>query len=296
MTHTRLFGFAQKSLSMLLISAAAVLLLFPVSTKAEEGKSIPVIAYAEQEGMGNITSYCNEVVFKDSTEAQPGDVIRVSAAYYPKCTFEGWYVNGTLKTLEKNYSFTVTADAPMYIVSAKFRQNGEHLKGHAELDISQTSWANRTCRFAEGSGAYNISVTTAMAVQGEQCIAAFETVLGDYKLARTYNITFTKYYNKNLETLDTPASLVFQIPQELQASGRIFRMINVYKGQPTVLEDADSSEATITFTSDKAGAYALVYKDVPSSMPPEGVEIDPQMAVTPEAAAVPEAEATPEIQ
>lgn len=282
MTHKRLLDFTKKTVLTLIAAAAAGLILIPASVRAAEDNGIPVLAYAEQEGMGSITSYCNEVAFKDSTEAQPGDVIRVSAAYYPKCTFEGWYVNGTLKTLEKNYSFTVTADAPMFIVSAKFRQNGEHLKGHAELDISQTSWANRTCRFAEGSGAYNISVTTAMALQGEQCIAAFESVLDDYTLARTYNITFTKYYDKNLDILDTPASFVFQIPQELQAPGRIFRMINVYKGQPAVLEDADSSEATITFTSDKAGAYALVYRDVPSEMPPEDAEIDPEMSVTPE--------------
>lgn len=288
MTRKRLLDFTRKTVLALITAAATGLILAPASAKAQETKSIPVIAYAEQEGMGNITSYCNEVVFKDSTEAQPGDVIRVSAVYYPKCTFEGWYVNGTLKTLEKNYSFTVTEDSPMYIVSAKYRQNGEHLKGHAELDISQTSWANRTCRFAEGSGAYNISVTTAMAVQGPQCIAAFESVLDGYTLARTYNITFTKNLDQNLETLNTPATLIFQIPQELQTSGRIFRMINVYKGQPTVLEDADSSESTITFTSDKAGAYALVYRDVPAGMPPEGVEIDPEMAVTPESEAAPE--------
>lgn len=294
MIRKKLRSTTKKTLLTLAGAAAVALFLFPAPVKAQETKTIPVLAYAEQEGMGNITSYRNEAVFKDSVEAQSGDVIRVSAAYYPKCTFEGWYVNGTLKTIEKNYSFTVTEDSPMYIVSAKFRQNGEHLKGHAELDISQTSWSNRTCRFAEGSGSYNISVTTAMAVQGEQCIAAFESVLDDYTLARTYNITFTKYYNKNLEILDAPATFVFQIPQELQASGRIFRIINVYKGQPTVLEDADSSESTLTFTSDKAGAYALVYKDVPSSMPPEGVEIDPEMSVTPEDVPV-EIPAVPEL-
>lgn len=268
MIREKLYG----TLKMALPALAAALFLFPSPVRAQEAKAVPVLAYAEQEGMGNITSYCNEAVFKDSVEAHAGDVIRVSAAYYPKCTFEGWYVNGVLKTIEKNYSFTVSEASPMYIVSARFRQNGEHLKGRAELDISKTSWSNRACRFAEGSGSHYISVTTAMAVQGEQCIAAFETVLDDYTLARTYNITFTKYYDKNLETLDAPAAFVFQIPQELQAPGRVFRMISVYKGQPTVLEDADSSETTLTFTSDKAGAYALVYKDAPVQTPPEDAE------------------------
>lgn len=277
----KLLHFTKNFAFALTTAAISAILFVPASVKAEEEKTVPVLTYAEQEGMGNITSYCNEAIFKDSIEAHSGDVIRVNAAYYPKCTFDGWYVNGTLKTLEKNYSFTV-ADEPMYIVSAKYSQNGQHLKGHAELDISQTSWANRVCRFAKDSVVKDVAVTTAMAVQGEKCIEAFHTVLGDFTLARTYNITFTKYYNKNLETLNAPADFVFQIPTELQAPGRIFRMINVYKGQPTVLEDIDSSETTITFSTDKAGAYALVYRDTPATMPPEDMEIDPGMMVTPE--------------
>lgn len=276
-----LLNFAKKT-AFVLTTAVSAFLLVPVSADAAEDNGVLVLAYAEQEGMGNITSYRNEAVFKDSAEAQPGDVIRVSAEHYPKCTFEGWYVNGTLKTLERNYSFTVSEDTPMYILSAKFRQNYEHLKGRAELDISQTSWTNRTCRFTNGTGAYDIAVTTTMALQGKECIAAFETVLDDFTIARTYNISFTKYYNKNLGTLDASADFVFQIPTELQAPGRVFRMINVYKGQPTVLEDMDASETTITFKNDKAGAYALVYRDTPATMPPEGVEIDPEMMVVPE--------------
>ncbi len=277
----KLLNLAKKT-TFVLATAISAFILAPTYADAAEDNEVLVLAYAEQEGMGNITSYHNEAMFKDSAEAQPGDVIRVSAEYYPKCTFEGWYVNGTLKTLEKNYSFTIAEDTPMYILSAKFRQNNEHLKGRAELDISQTNWTNRTCRFTNGTGAYDIAVTTSMALQGKECIAAFETVLDDFTIARTYNISFTKYYNKNLETLNAPADFVFQIPTELQAPGRVFRMINVYKGQPTVLEDMDASESTITFKNDKAGAYALVYRDTPATMPPEGVEIDPEMMVVPE--------------
>ena len=282
MIRKRLLKMTKNALFAFTAAAAMAFLFIPTNAKAAEGEPKPVLAYAEQEGMGSIVSYLNGAAFKDSTEAQPGDVIRLEAIYYPKCTFDGWYVNGTLKTTEKNYSFTVSDDTAMYIVTAKYSQNGQHLKGHSELDISQTTWANRTCRFAQGSGSYNISVTTAMASQGEACMNAFKSVLDDFILARTYNITFTKYYNKNLEALDTPATLVFQIPQELQAPGRIFRMINVYKGQPTVLEDTDASDSTITFTNDKAGAYALVYKDIPTVNLLETDEIDPLMSVVPE--------------
>lgn len=258
-----------KKAALITAVSAIAFLAVPSQTNAEEGDPCLVLAYAEQEGMGNITSTCNDVAFKDSVEAKQGDVIIVKAAYYPQCSFEGWYVNGVLKSMEKNYSFT--ANGPMCIATAKFRKNGDMLKNSdtKNLAISETSWANRTCRFAPGSGENAMSVTTAMAVQGEACIAAFNTVLEDYKLARTYNITFTKPSGKNYETLNTPATLVFQIPQELQSPGRTFRMINVYKGQPTVLEDTDSSDTTLTFVSDKAGAYALVYKDaaIPAETP-----------------------------
>ena len=250
-----------KKAALITAVSAIAFLAVPSQANAEEGDPCLVLAYAEQEGMGNITSTCNDVAFKDSVEAKQGDVIIVKAEYYPQCTFEGWYVNGVLKSMQKNYSFT--ANGPMCIATAKFRKNGDMLKNSdtKNLAISETSWANRTCRFAPGSGEYDMSVTTAMAVQGEACIAAFNTVLEDYKLARTYNITFTKPSGKNYETLNIPATLVFQIPQELQSPGRTFRMINVYKGQPTVMEDTDASDTTLTFVSDKAGAYALAYKD-----------------------------------
>lgn len=271
----------KKTAFSLVLAAVAGIAFIPTQAEAAEGSKTLVLAYAEQEGMGNITSKINDVAFKDSIEAQPGDVISVAATYYPKCTFDGWYLNGKLKTTNKTCSVTANGE-PMIILSARYSQNGQHLKGHAELDISQTTWANRVCRFASDSIVKDVAVTTAMVVQGDKCIEAFNAVKEDFTLARTYNITFTKYYNKNLETLTAPADLVFQIPTELQAPGRVFRMINVYKGQPTVCEDKDSSETTLTFSTDKAGAYALVYRDTPATMPPAGVEIDPEMMVVPE--------------
>ncbi len=280
MTGRKQFGTLKKNGLLYLAAGILALLLMPAHVQAAGENDIHVLAYAEQEGMGAVTSYCNDTVFEDSVVAKPGDVILVSAEYYPKCTFEGWYLNGILKSTQKSCSFTVTADTPMYVVTARFRQNGEQFHNRAELDISRTNWANRTCRFAEGSGIKNVAVTTSMAVQGAACMAAFDSVLDDYTLARTYNITFTKYDNSTPETLQQPADLVFRIPADLQAQGRVFRMIHVYKGQPVVLMDADSSDSTITFRSDKAGAYALVYLDVPSSMPAD--EIDPLMSVTPE--------------
>lgn len=59
-------------------------------------------------------------------------------------------------------------------------------------------------------------------------------------------------------------------------------MINVYKGQPVVLEDTDDSDATITFSGQNAGAYALVYKDLPAVAPSEDEEIDSAFSVMPD--------------
>ncbi len=250
-----------------LLSAAFLLPLLPAGqVKAAQTTGVPIAAYSEQEGMGSIQSYLNETPFRDTAEARPGDVIRVTASYYPLCTFEGWYVNGVCKSLAKDYSFTVDADTPMYTVAAKFRQNGEHLKGHAELDISKTSWPNRVCRFAAGSEVKDVAVTTSMAVQGPACMAAFASVSGSDVIARTYNITFTKYGRGDLAELEAPASLVFQIPQELVSYGRRFYLIHVAKGIPTVLEDTDAADETLTFTTEKAGAYALVYSDAAAGL------------------------------
>lgn len=282
MIGTKVFDFAKKSVFICLSAAALSLLPMPLLAEAGGENEILVMAYSSQEGMGNITSSCNNAPFQDSVTASPGNVILVTAQAYPKCTFEGWYVNGTLKSLQQSFSFEVAPDASMYLVTARFRQNGEHLRGQAKMEISQTNWSNRTCRFAQGSGSPDIAVTTTAAVQGEACMETFRSVLEDYTIARTYNITFTKYYNQNLAVLDEPADFVFQIPQELQAQGRVFRMIYVNKGLPTVLMDADASDSTITFRNDKAGAYALVYRDVPSSMPVDSETYDMLMFVTPD--------------
>jgi len=136
------------------------------------------------------------------------------------------------------------------------------------------------CRFAEGSGG-GLTVTAVAAEQGPQCMEVIESALDGHTIAGTYNITFSKlyydHYDISYKSLDEPVELVFQIPKDLQDTGRIFRMLYVSKGKVTVLEDMDSSIETITFRHDKAGAYALVYRDVPSSMPVDGEDFDSLM-------------------
>lgn len=137
------------------------------------------------------------------------------------------------------------------------------------------------CRFAEGSGPQHITVTAIAARQGEQCMSTIEAALDGYTLADTYNITFTDLYQVSYKVLDEPAQLVFQIPEKFQSSGHVFRILYIYRGKVTVLGDMDSSDETVTFLHDRAGAYALVYRDVPSSMPEEGKAFDSLILVDP---------------
>lgn len=275
--------FLRKNGWKLAVLAAAFGIFFtPIHTKASEENNCTVLVYAEQEGMGKVTATYKGMPFQDTITIPQGESIVVNVEVYPRISFVGWKKNGELKSTQYSYSFT--ADGPMCVVTAGFRQSRDYVDYDDRnlQDISTTSWANRTCRFQEGRAAKNVAVTTAMAVQGDACMAAFNSVLEDFTLARTYNITFTKYYNNLLEKLEEPAPLVFQIPRELQLPGRVFRMINVYKGQPAVLEDTDDSDATITFSGQNAGAYALVYKDLPAVAPSEDEEIDSAFSVMPD--------------
>lgn len=290
-------SFFKKMLLSCLSIAAIGMLFFPEQVKATENQECVVLVYAEQEGMGKVTATYKGVPFQNTIIVPQGESIVVNVEVYPKITFSGWKKNGEIKSTQYSYSFT--ADGSMCIVSAAFRQSRDYVeygKKSFLQDISTTNWSNRTCRFQKGSEVKDVAITTAMAVQGEQCMAAFNTVLEDYTLARTYNITFTKYYNKDMEKLTEAAPLVFQVPEELRLPGRTFRMINVYKGQPTVLEDMDVSDETITFNGQYAGAYALVYKDVPATIPGDAEleNIDPEFSVMPDAE-MPDYEVDPEM-
>lgn len=104
---------------------------------------------------------------------------------------------------------------------------------------------------------YNIVIENTM--QGPLCFDSFESVLGDWTIARTYNILPFGGYSYNM---DQKAHICLQIPIEVQAEGRVYQMICVTKdGVPVILTDLDSDQNTITFETDKYYAFALVYKD-----------------------------------
>lgn len=106
---------------------------------------------------------------------------------------------------------------------------------------------------------YNINIQNAM--QGEKCFEVFKNAANDYTIARTYNIyplTGTQKYST-----DEKVTLSLTIPETLRQEKREFKLICVSQnGIPFVFEDQDEDLNTITISTDKFYAYALVYKDL----------------------------------
>ena len=66
MTGRKQFGTLKKNGLLYLAAGILALLLMPAHVQAAGENDIHVLAYAEQEGMGAVTSYCNDTVFEDS--------------------------------------------------------------------------------------------------------------------------------------------------------------------------------------------------------------------------------------
>lgn len=256
-----MISFIRKIVPLFAFVCAAVVFTTPAKVQAEEtAGDCLVLVINDQAGMGSIESYYNGQRFTDSITVPQGSVITLRAGYNRRCTFEGWWMNNELYRQQPNVDVTVSG--PMCVLTAKFDQQMSYNK-QAEQKFTQTSWVNQNCRFVKGKEVQYVSVTSSLVLQGEACINAFNLVKEDFSIARTYNITFTNQKkNELLKKLDAPTQFVMKIPEQLQAANREFRVINVFEGQPTVMADEDADPATITFTTDKSGAYALIYKDV----------------------------------
>lgn len=105
-------------------------------------------------------------------------------------------------------------------------------------------------------------VKAANSVQGPLCQKAFESVLGDYSIARTYNLfPGTSNLKQPVYELEKEIEITMEIPKALQREGRSFELICVSKGVPYVLKDLDKDASTITISTKYFYAYALCYKD-----------------------------------
>ena len=103
---------------------------------------------------------------------------------------------------------------------------------------------------------YQIDIENAM--QGPMCFQAFELVLGDYTIGRTYNIYAL---SDTIYSTDEEIRITIEIPSAIYKKDREYKMICVTKGgQPFIYDDLDSNPETITIETNKFYAYALIYK------------------------------------
>jgi len=119
-------------------------------------------------------------------------------------------------------------------------------------------------RFAPGYESVGQAVTSRMIKPGENYLEVIAYYLNyvypDYSYGQTYaNMVTTG--DKEYVEYDEPKSYRFEIPAMLQSPGREFKLIQVVDGQPTVLEDTDTSDSTITFSTTRGTFYySLIYK------------------------------------
>ena len=119
-------------------------------------------------------------------------------------------------------------------------------------------------RFAPGYEVTGQAVTSQRIVQGEEYLNLVDYYLNyvypDYSYGYSYSNMVTTG-DKSYEQFDAPRNYQYQIPAELRSPGREFKVIQVVNGQPTVLDDIDSSDSTITFTTNMGTfQYSIIYK------------------------------------
>ena len=242
---------------VLLCMGIGLLTILPKSEVAAEeinSQTRAIAAFTEDYTMGTVASLHNGVTFQNTTFASNYDSIVVSA--YPNSGYSFAYFtdNGVIVTKSAYYAFN-----PGYYdhtVVAHFVKRSDN----DDDDVPRVNWSNSACVFAPGYKIDAVSVTTNQVVQGKLCRAAFDSVKEDYQYIGMYNISFA-HAGKPVERLDHPVQLLFDIPAQYQKAGRQFRMLRVYGGQPSVLENLDDRGNKVQFETDCTAAYALVYKD-----------------------------------
>ena len=245
-----------KKLAAVCLSIGMLISGFGMEAEAEEitAASRAIVAYTEDYTMGTVASLHNGVTFQNTTYASNYDSIVVSA--YPNSGYSFAYFtdNGVIVTKSSYYAFN-----PGYYdhtVVAHFVKRGDN----DDDDVPRVNWSNSACVFAPGYKIDAVSVTTNQVVQGKLCRQAFDSVKEDYEYIGMYNISFA-HAGKPVEKLDHSVQLLFDIPAQYQKTGREFRMLRVYKGQPIALENLDDRGNKVQFETDCTAAYALVYKD-----------------------------------
>lgn len=137
------------------------------------------------------------------------------------------------------------------------------MAGHEEEQTQMQTFVS-PLRFAPGYESAGQAVTSQRIVQGEEYLNVIAYYLNyvypDYTYGASYSNMVTTGDTEYAE-FDAPRNYQFQIPAELQSPGREFKVIQVVNGQPTVLDDIDTSDTTITFTTNMGTFnYSIIYK------------------------------------
>lgn len=83
----------------------------------------------------------------------------------------------------------------------------------------------------------------------------------------TLTITKQEYYSgelrnsEDVKELFQTIRLIIDVPEELQKTGRIFKIVRVHNGVAEILEDLDDNPGTITFETKLFSTYAIAYTD-----------------------------------
>lgn len=97
--------------------------------------------------------------------------------------------------------------------------------------------------------------------QGLAALEAFSIVMGERTYVGAYNIVVSQN-GKKVDSVNTPMTLSMTIPEYYRFPNRKFALIQLGVGVVNILEDEDTDDGMITFTTDyPSTTYALVYKD-----------------------------------
>jgi len=152
-------------------------------------------------------------------------------------------------------------DVPTQVVSSKGSSKQTVVKGWEPITPDEKKRYAVVGReaveyAADKANTYDVAIFNSM--QGPLCFDSFEAVLGDFTIGRTYNICPN---NSKVYSMSDSARITLTIPKALRKDGRVFKMICVTEnGAPYVLNDLDNNPNTITFSTNKFYAFALIYK------------------------------------
>ena len=167
--------------------------------------------------------------------------------------------NGAMKNLFRQKTYpnverVFTADNPDIDQPTKLaQQDGEQLQPFTS-----------PLRFAPGYEVTGQAVTSKQIKPGVAYlnVVAFylDNIYPGYEYGQTYSNMVTTG-DKTYAGFDAPRNYCFTIPAQLQSPGRVFKVIQVVNGQHVVLDDLDTSDTTVTFSSDKGTfTYSIIYQ------------------------------------